>query len=457
VNALARALEQAGVRYCILHDWELVSDPPLSDIDIAVAPEDLARLAQVLRRLEGKQVAQLFQHEATCFYFVMVGETPEGSPTLSPVDVLTDYRRYGVVFLTTDELLRDRWRWRDFWVASPRTEFQYLLIKKIGKGAMPPRQRSRLQFLLGELRGEERALARRLLGPSWGDRVVEWIRRGDWDAFELSLPRLSRSLRWAAVRRGPLRALRALAAEAGRSVLRVRSPSGLLVAVVGADGSGKSTLISHLERDLSRRIFRGTRRFHFRPGILGRTRRSGPVVDPHAQAPRSRLASLLKLAHYAADVSLGYVWLIRPLLVRSTLVLFDRYCHDLLVDPRRYRYGGPASLARLVARAVPAPDLILVLDVPADQIARRKAEVSEHEMRRQAQMYRRLASEFANVVVLDGTRGEREVAAEAEWAVVQWLHQRYLRRAPLAWRGWRQDDPKAWLDRLLRLEAAEPR
>ena len=57
-------------------------------------------------------------------------------------------------------------------------------------------------------------------------------------------------------------------------------------------------------------------------------------------------------------------------------MLFDRYHGDLLVDPRRYRYGGPMSLARLIVRFMPQPDLVFFLDATPEILLARKQEVS---------------------------------------------------------------------------------
>jgi hypothetical protein len=65
-----------------------------------------------------------------------------------------------------------------------------------------------------------------------------------------------------------------------------------------------------------------------------------------ANRPRSALTSLAKIL----------VWLMEEWYAnlfwdkKGTLLICDRYYHDLLVDPRRYRYGGPAWAAKLVGK-----------------------------------------------------------------------------------------------------------
>ena len=56
------------------------------------------------------------------------------------------------------------------------------------------------------------------------------------------------------------------------------------------------------------------------------------------------------LSAFFLDHWVGYIFKVRPALGRSNFVIFDRYFHDVLVDPRRYRYGGPSWYAKFLAR-----------------------------------------------------------------------------------------------------------
>ena len=68
-------------------------------------------------------------------------------------------------------------------------------------------------------------------------------------------------------RRAPRRlALRARFGTA-RVMRRLGRPTGLLVSVVGPDGTGKTTLADGLE-STANGLFRGTRRLHLSPGVL---------------------------------------------------------------------------------------------------------------------------------------------------------------------------------------------
>jgi thymidylate kinase len=203
--------------------------------------------------------------------------------------------------------------------------------------------------------------------------------------------------------------------------------------VLGPDGAGKSTLIESLRADLAG-AFRRSQVFHLQPDILGQKEDEGPVTEPHAKPPHPVWLSLLKIPYYVLDYSLGYALRVRPQLVRSTLVLFDRYYDDILVDARRYRYGGPLWLVHWLQRAIPRPDLFLILDAPAEQLLQRKQELPGSELQRQRLGYHRLAMGYQNAYVLHTSAPIAEVARQASAIILDFLHARYLQRRHL-WLG----------------------
>ncbi len=437
-----------GLRCCLIHGG---GDPgDAGDLDFVIAPEDLAAAEQRLGAARGWRIVQLIQHESTGYYFVMAAERSGRGTVFAALDLATDYRRDGRVFFAADELLADRAG--DLRVASPRAELAYLLAKKLSKGAAPARQGRRLSALAEELGRDAAAVASGLLGPRWGARIHGLIACGNWAAFEADAPRAARHARTRLLLRDPLGPLRYWLPEAGRVWRRLRFPTGLHVAVVGPDGAGKSALARELGRMLAP-AFRRVDRFHLFPRLLRGSRAPGlPVVEPHGLPVRGAAGSLLKAAYYLAEYSVGFLLKVTPLLVRSSLVIFDRYAYDLPIDPLRHRYGGPMWLLRLIASSAPRPDLLLILDAPEECLAARKRELPPAELARQRAAYRLLARETP-AVVLDGSAPAEDVAREAAAAILVRMRERYQARRRV-WIRAREPDALDWLSTVLRVTPA---
>jgi len=427
LRLLFRLLDEHDVRYCVLHSYEGLPDELPSDLDLAVHPHDVAKLPVVFRALteQGYQPVQCRNYAVNAFDFVFFWF--EGPAVKSvALDIIFEHRRKGLILTSGEELVARRQRRNSLWIPDPATELGYLLAKKTLKGSVPARQELRLQRLVAQLgRPDAEDTAARLFGERWKSQIVESCASGC--AGNL-LGTLKKRLWWTVVSHDPLNPIRCALGNAVRLVRRWFQPTGLFVVVLGPDGVGKSTLIEHIIQIVAC-PFRRHRVFHLRPMLLWRRKQTGPVTDPHGQPPRSRLGSVAKLFALLPDYWLGYGLIVRPVLARSGLVVFDRYFHDLLVDPIRYRYAGPMWLARLFSRIVPAPDLLfLVLDAQEQVILSRKREVLLDELRRQREAYHHLKDSLDGAVLIHTDRDLDSTLADCSRAIMEHLARRFRRR-----------------------------
>jgi thymidylate kinase len=248
---------------------------------------------------------------------------------------------------------------------------------------------------------------------------------------------------------------------AGRSAgplgLRTR---GVVVVLVGTDGSGKSTVADGLADRLHRCGF-ATRSAYFGmargnlPGVslarrlLGVAAAGDGAPTPPAAAPPAAMPAVLvpatgpddappadagdpragldhpgvrRLAawYYAAEYCWRYVSTVSPGVRRREIVICDRYVYDLRESP------WPGSLASRVAEAViPAPDVVALPDAPDGVIHARKPERSPQEQAAQQDRFRALAAggpaRVAEVVV-DTSGADDDGIADLVAAVVTAAH-----------------------------------
>ena len=429
---LYRHFETRGLRYAVVGDVSEYPERIRSDLDIVIEPEfirDVSRLLEDFFEERGARLAQALQHEQTAWHFSFVWEDDMEVLQFIHPDLCGDYYRNGRLLLAAKEILSNRVRATGpggddlgFYVPRPATAFLYYLLKRIDKADLGETQG---RYLSEQWRRDPQGAemqTRRFWSAGEATRIRRAAESEDWGSLQASIPSLRRSLRSRVGWRpswwmGELR----------RIIGRLRHPTGIWLAVLGPDGSGKSTVIERLRTELAP-LFRRTRVVHLRP-FLGRSRsQSGPVTEPHAERPRSSTASLIKLGYWLFDYSMGYLLQTRPALIRSTLVLYDRYYPDLLADPMRYRYGASLRPVRGMMGLIPQPNLYVVLDVDSSVIHERKTELPIDELERQRGVYRALARSLSNAHLVDASVPPDQVARRVEGLVLDHMERRVLHR-----------------------------
>lgn len=429
VASALEELESRHLRYCVLHAWEGLPHYLSSDLDIAVHRKDFWRIPGIIAAMEkrGYRPVQLFNYAVNGYYFVFAW-IEDGSVRTAALDFITEHREGSLVLTSAEELVQDRRRFNGFWIPSAAAAYRYLLSKKVLKGAVSQAQSQQLSKLAAELGP---AGARRVCARLFGSAMSETAMNATLDG---TLPRILGRLKlrmWMrALLRRPWVVLSYSATELPRAFRRFARPTGLLVAVLGPDGVGKSTLIENLGSQFEG-AFRDQRVFHWRPGLLFRHHSNAADSDPHGQPSFGPIRSLVHLGGHIADHVLGFLALVRPLLVHSGLALFDRHFHDLLADPARYRYGAPLGIARMLSRIVPRPDLTLVLDAPSAVVMQRKTETTEAQITAAREQYQRMA-EDVHAHAIDSVGSSADVALRAAEVVIGVLRRRLERRHP-AW------------------------
>lgn len=424
------ALQQADHHLCILHGYQHYPEQicSTSDIDaISIAP---AQIPAILHQQGIAKVVQVLQHEATAFSYTLYRDY-DGTPALILLDVSIDYRRNGRVFFAGQEFFQTCRTFKFFQIPAPELEFAYYTVKKVAKGDLNAAHAQRLSELYREAPDLCQEQLTRFFPEAEASQIARAAHSETWEAVQEQIMQIRQIMLAQVGRNNVLSVLRYWVSELKRWIKRILNPTGLMIVVLGADGSGKSTVIAQIEDHL-KPAFRRTQYIHLRPRLgISEDPNSSPVTDPHGQPARGWLISIIKLVYFLFDYGIGYVVNIYPQLVRSTLVIFDRYYHDLLVDSRRYRYGGPRWLAKFIGQLVPKPDLWVLLDAPAEILQARKQEVSFEETARQREEYINLVESLPNSLRVDTTCPLDNVIADLDKAILNYMATRSENRLGL--------------------------
>jgi thymidylate kinase len=204
-------------------------------------------------------------------------------------------------------------------------------------------------------------------------------------------------------RRARVSATRRLAAHrVGRRIPAVGRHLGVSLAVLGPDGAGKTSLANALLTTVPL----GTRYVY-----LGMWRPSR-LRDALRHLPGARLALVAtKLAAKSA--------LIRYHRSLGRIVIVDRYSYDADVSSTERTDWKAHVSAPVLKRMTPDPDLIVLLDAPAEVMYARKGEHDLQKLRRLRAGYLALADRDPRVVVVDATQPREDVTRQVSallWA-----------------------------------------
>jgi thymidylate kinase len=112
---------------------------------------------------------------------------------------------------------------------------------------------------------------------------------------------------------------------------------------------------------------------------------------------------------------------------RGRIVLLDRFTYDALLPSDDLDRRGKITTA-LVRRLGAEPDLVLVLDAPAEVMFARKGEQTVEELDRRRRTYLEVSARHPAAAVIDAARPAEDVLGEAQRALWSALERRWRRR-----------------------------
>jgi thymidylate kinase len=400
------SLDDASVRWCLLRGGadEL---PPGQDVDILVARPDLPRAVTTLKRC-GMVPLAAYGRASHRFF---LGFDP-GTGSWLELDVVTELA-YGPYFSVRtraeEDCLAARRRDGTVWALNRDDEFWALLFHCVlDKRAVGERHAERLRRLAGSA-SLESPLVRAWPEPT--DRSAALLaaaRAGDWATVlrqrDLLISRWRRTHRLEVAGR----IVRGVLLRAAERPLQVWSRRGASVALLGPDGAGKSTVAHGIQS-----------RFYFpvQRVYMGLWARRESLSGRHRVVLEVALRPLVIWRRYLGSLRHR---------ARGRLVVFDRYVYDAMLPPTGPLVRLKRPYFRLLSRLCPAPDLVLVLDVPGRVMHARKAEHDAERLEAEREQFLRLLRRLPNAERVDADRPPEVLLAD----VLDRIWRRYAARAP---------------------------
>jgi thymidylate kinase len=216
------------------------------------------------------------------------------------------------------------------------------------------------------------------------------------------------------------------------------------VALIGPDGAGKSSIIRRVTAQLPvpvRSIYMGVnlessklmlpttrlaleakRRRGGRPDMVGASLGGGKPSKPGRRRLLREARSGLRLANWIAEewFRQAVAWAHQQ---RGRVVLFDRhfFCDYYANDVAGRRPGRPWTSrvhGAMLERWYPRPDLVILLDAPAEVLFARKGEGTIESLERMRQDLLELVPHVDRFVTVDATKGLDAVTADVIAAIM---------------------------------------
>ena len=173
--------------------------------------------------------------------------------------------------------------------------------------------------------------------------------------------------------------------------------SSIIVSFMGVDGSGKSTLIELLKKRLKNK-FKKIKYVHLRPYLI-LLDKSTVQTNPHkSKKTWPILFNFFRILYWLIIYRFFFYLFVNN---SKQLIIFDRYAHDLMIDPIRYKFNLPHRIAKFILNLFPNPTLWVVLNAPIELLEKRKKELPTKELKKQIRNYLNFAKQRKNSIVVN--------------------------------------------------------
>ncbi len=172
--------------------------------------------------------------------------------------------------------------------------------------------------------------------------------------------------------------------------------SSIIITLIGVDGSGKSTLIDKIKKNYSKK-FNTIKYLHLKPYLYLFDKRT-VIKNPHKKKLNSNFFNIIKLLFWLVEYKIFYLIYSKK---ESQLIIFDRYVHDVLIDPIRYQISLSNKILKKIVNLFPEPDIWFILKAKPKTIFKRKNELSISEITRQNNLYTKIFQNKNKAVLIN--------------------------------------------------------
>lgn len=423
-------LNSKGVSYCVTNNYEDLPDIIPTDVDISIEAAHFNNLDLYIRNISFEyQVAvtqKIWHGYQKCAYILSPLEIDERFRV--QLDFFVDFSARGFPNLIPNKVfLENRIPFKMFYIPSPEIEAIFIFMRRVIKNDLNARHLKKLRLLIDKQREKIEQNLTDIFGRKLSDIALRIIETGDVAEFHNKYKAYRQSLKTFSRRNTTIiYIIKNGFSQIRRALNRLTHPVGISIALLGPDGSGKSTIANMVLKRVSGSFHGGDIKY-WRPYLLpamGKLKVWNPSEEittnphPHDHPKQNPFKSLVRFFYYFLDYLIGYPIKVYSQKVKKKIIIFDRYYYDCLVDLHRYRFNVPSWLPRLLMPLISSPDLIIYLDAEPEEIRKRKKELSLEELQRQVTSFQKVIQMLPRAHMVKTNRPLEDVVKEIAFLIL---------------------------------------
>jgi thymidylate kinase len=371
-------------KYAVLRGYaELPENFKSHDIDILIEKNDFIKLKSELKSLfESLGFKLLMVNENGRFNTFIIAKRVNNQVEFLYIDFFFNYSLYGVNLLDAADVLNRRIFNGKVYHVSIVDEF---LEKFLNTSLLNHSYPDKYHYILQDINENHNKSVKAILVRIFNDKNIDIE-----ECRELPGRKLLTKAFFSNLLNEPVKQIKMNLQFIYFYIKGWMKPNGFSFSMTGPDGSGKTTILTQLE-DVYSKIYREVELGHFRPTVIPRIAELFKKVGlkrevdenydkPHRGGKTSRVGSWFRLLYYILDYIIGYYKVVKSVLFRRSIVIFDRYYTDIISDSKRSRIYLDYKIIFMLRKLVPKMSYNFIIFVNPDLILQRKKELTREQI-----------------------------------------------------------------------------
>jgi len=435
VSLLFDSLNQEKISYLVLRNYKELPEKPLegSDIDLLISRKDEEKYLLAFKKAISESGSRILLkiRQSNCLSFFIYQKNPNFIATW--IDAFWEISNKSFVFADSKFLLENRIRHeKGFFIPPLGGESATLFIKDaLTLSFIQERYRSKIKDLVKE--GKENFI--KTLKPYFKEKVIKEMFRiclnEKWEEVAKKRKNWWRSLVLNSFSKKPFIQTLKFLDFSFSQLKKFITKKGIIIAVIGPDGVGKTTICQSLKDKLDNFYFREFYQYHSHFGLfpeLGkiyqRLFRKSISEDNLSQENKiGAFRAILHLFYYGLENFLAWP-LIFWLKIRGNLIIFDRYFYDFIAANTNSKFA--LWLFWQIVKIIPHPDILFVFKASPEKIYERKKELSLGEIKRQLEAFQNSKiSKITSTVFINNEEKINVILEKIEDEIIKALAKKY--------------------------------